>query len=200
MATRKTAPKTRRKKKSQTPEGSCFVLMPFKDPFDKYYEQIYVDAIRDAGLEPRRVDEVFSAGTIIRDIWDGITRAGLATVGLRGVSLTLMRKVSPERDRDSPRIWEPASRTSNRIAMLRLTFFSDRVTGTQGSVLSISHFNCVPSNTRLMTSHIGWSFALMVTPGLGGDGDGASSARTGTPPRVSHKKADAATPLAIEPI
>lgn len=31
---------------------SCFVMMPFGDWFDRYYQEIYVPAIREAGFEP----------------------------------------------------------------------------------------------------------------------------------------------------
>jgi hypothetical protein len=58
--------------------------MPFKEPFDSYYERIYAPAIRDVGLEPRRIDEVFRAGTIIKDIWDHTVGAELLLAELTG--------------------------------------------------------------------------------------------------------------------
>src|SRR5438270_78974 len=37
--------------------GNCFVIQPFdKGPFDKRYHDVFVPAIRTAGLEPYRVD------------------------------------------------------------------------------------------------------------------------------------------------
>ncbi|MBU0719064.1 MAG: hypothetical protein KJ749_12505 [Planctomycetes bacterium] len=38
--------------------GRCFVIQPFDDggEFDKRYEDVFLPAIRDAGLEPYRVD------------------------------------------------------------------------------------------------------------------------------------------------
>ncbi len=37
---------------------TCFVMMPFGDWFDKYYLEIYVPAIKEAGFEPIRADDV----------------------------------------------------------------------------------------------------------------------------------------------
>lgn len=55
---------------------SCFVLMPFGSPVGDYYQQIYEPAIRKAGLRPVRADDdIFGAGKIIDQIWDGINAA-----------------------------------------------------------------------------------------------------------------------------
>src|SRR6266545_3406092 len=37
---------------------TCFMMMPFGDWFNRYYQDIYVPAIRDAGFEPVRADEL----------------------------------------------------------------------------------------------------------------------------------------------
>lgn len=47
----------------------CFVIMPFGGISDLYYEKIYAPAIKDAGFEPKRADEIYSSGKIIDDIW-----------------------------------------------------------------------------------------------------------------------------------
>ncbi len=49
--------------------GVCFVVMPFSDWFNKYYEEIYEPAIRGAGLEPKRADSIFKPSVIVEDIW-----------------------------------------------------------------------------------------------------------------------------------
>lgn len=54
---------------------TCFVMMPFGDWFDRYYQDIYVPAIRDAGFEPIRADEVFSTGSVVEQIWEQIKKA-----------------------------------------------------------------------------------------------------------------------------
>src|SRR5436305_9907878 len=47
----------------------CFVIMPYGDPFDRYYLNIYTPAVRDAGLKPIRADSLFKPSPIIGDIW-----------------------------------------------------------------------------------------------------------------------------------
>lgn len=86
MATRqkKNVPKGGKKRPGGLPEKFCFVLMPIREPFNVYYERIYVPAIRDAGLEPRRIDEVFRAGVIIKDIWEYTVGAEVLLAELTG--------------------------------------------------------------------------------------------------------------------
>lgn len=54
---------------------TCFVMMPFGSWFDRYYQEIYVPAIKDAGLEPIRADELFSTGSVVEQIWEQIGKA-----------------------------------------------------------------------------------------------------------------------------
>lgn len=53
----------------------AFVLMPFHEPFNKYYKSIIKPSIEDAGLKSLRADEIFGPSNIIKDIWDSILRA-----------------------------------------------------------------------------------------------------------------------------
>ena len=55
----------------------CFVLMPFQEPFNAYYEKIIKQAAADAGLDAMRGDDVYGTGVIIRDIWHLIWKAAL---------------------------------------------------------------------------------------------------------------------------
>lgn len=48
---------------------SCFVLAPFGLPFDRYYSNIFVPAVQDAGLLPIRADSLFRPSPIMDDIW-----------------------------------------------------------------------------------------------------------------------------------
>src|SRR5882672_9286284 len=53
--------------------GQCFVIQPFdKGRFDKRYEDVFIPAIRDAGLEPYRVDRDPGVTIPIEDIQAGI--------------------------------------------------------------------------------------------------------------------------------
>jgi hypothetical protein len=63
---------------------TCFVMMPFGTWMDTYYREIFVPAIRDAGMEPVRADELFSTGSVIEQIWEQITRAKVLLADLTG--------------------------------------------------------------------------------------------------------------------
>jgi len=54
---------------------TCFVMMPFGQWYDRYYQEIYVPAIRDAGFEPIRADELFSTGSVVEQIWEQIEKS-----------------------------------------------------------------------------------------------------------------------------
>ena len=54
---------------------TCFVMMPFGEWYDRYYQEIYVPAIRDAGFEPVRADELFSTGSVVEQIWEQIEKS-----------------------------------------------------------------------------------------------------------------------------
>lgn len=57
------------------PEGTCFVLMPFKEPFDTYYSAIIEPAILAAKLDPLRGDSLFRPSPIMADVWQMIQHA-----------------------------------------------------------------------------------------------------------------------------
>ena len=63
---------------------TCFVMMPFGEWFDRYYQEIYVPAIRDAGFEPVRADELFTTGSVVEQIWEEIVKAKLLLADLSG--------------------------------------------------------------------------------------------------------------------
>lgn len=52
-----------------TPERTCFTIMPFGGWQDQYYKTVYKPAIAEAGLLPQRADDLSRASTIINDIW-----------------------------------------------------------------------------------------------------------------------------------
>jgi hypothetical protein len=53
----------------------CFVLMPFKDPFNGYYEYLIKPAVVEAGLACLRADEIYGTRPIMKDIWNSIWQA-----------------------------------------------------------------------------------------------------------------------------
>ncbi len=73
-------------KESRTREflDTCFVMMPFGQWFDRYYQEIYVPGIKDAGFEPVRADELFSTGSVVEQIWEQIAKAKILLADLTG--------------------------------------------------------------------------------------------------------------------
>lgn len=63
---------------------TCFVMMPFGEWFDRYYAEIYVPAIKEAGFEPVRADELFTTGSVVEQIWEQIEKAKLLLADLSG--------------------------------------------------------------------------------------------------------------------
>lgn len=70
--------------KGRTFLDTCFVMMPFGHWFDAYYKELFAPAIKDAGMEPLRADELFSTGTVIEQIWEQIQKAKILLADLTG--------------------------------------------------------------------------------------------------------------------
>jgi hypothetical protein len=66
------------------PKDTCFVIMPFGPPFDRYYKNIFVPAIEDAGLQPIRADSIFMPSAIMPDIWRFLSEAKILIADLTG--------------------------------------------------------------------------------------------------------------------
>lgn len=62
----------------------CFVIMPFGEPFDRYYRNIFVPAIVQAGLEPVRADSISRPSEITQDIWRNVQDATVLVADLTG--------------------------------------------------------------------------------------------------------------------
>jgi hypothetical protein len=63
---------------------TCFVMMPFGSWFDRYYQDIYTPAIKEAGFEPIRADELFTTGSVVEQIWEQIQKAKVLLADLSG--------------------------------------------------------------------------------------------------------------------
>lgn len=70
--------------KGRTFLDTCFVMMPFGHWFDAYYKDLFMPAIKDAGMEPSRADELFSTGTVIEQIWEQIQKSKILLADLTG--------------------------------------------------------------------------------------------------------------------
>jgi hypothetical protein len=64
--------------------GVCFIIMPYGGPFDRYYENIYAPAVREAGLQPKRADSIFASGAILADIWHFTKTAQILLADMSG--------------------------------------------------------------------------------------------------------------------
>lgn len=71
-------------RRTRTFLDSCFVMMPFGHWYDVYYKNIFIPAIKEAGLEPVRGDELFSTGSVIEQIWEQIQKAKILLADLTG--------------------------------------------------------------------------------------------------------------------
>ena len=65
-------------------KDTCFVIMPFGPPFDRYFKNIFVPAIEDAGLRPIRGDSIFMPSAIMPDIWRFLSEAKVLIADLTG--------------------------------------------------------------------------------------------------------------------
>jgi hypothetical protein len=74
---KKTPAKSKKKTNStqRKPQGTCFVLMPFKEPFDTYYSAIIEPAILATHLQPLRGDSLFRPSPVMADVWQMIQSA-----------------------------------------------------------------------------------------------------------------------------
>jgi len=58
--------------------------MPFRPPFDSYYEEIIKPAAKSAGLEVLKADEIYGTGPIVHDIWNQIWAASVVIADVTG--------------------------------------------------------------------------------------------------------------------
>ncbi len=70
-----------------------FVLMPFRDPFNKYYTSIFRPAVDAAGMRPLRADEIFGPGEIMRDLWESLQASRIVLAELTGRNPNVMYEV-----------------------------------------------------------------------------------------------------------
>ncbi len=82
--TTRARPRTKARKAKKPPSSICFTIMPFGGWLDDYYLEIYVPAIKAAGLTPHRADDLFRPSTIVNDIWDYTRKARLLLADLTG--------------------------------------------------------------------------------------------------------------------
>jgi len=62
----------------------CFVLMPFREPFYRIYEDHIKPTLEAAGLQVIKADDLFTPTAIIEDIWEYINRSRLLVADVTG--------------------------------------------------------------------------------------------------------------------
>ena len=90
------------KKTSAAEKGTCFVIMPFGDPFDGYYEEILAPTIRKVELVPIRADEINKPGVIVNQIWHGIKQAELCVADVTGRNANVMYELGLAHEAGKP--------------------------------------------------------------------------------------------------
>jgi len=65
-------------------DRSCFVLMPFRSPFNEIYSDHILPTLTSLRIAVKRADDIFSTRQVIFDIWDGITSAAFLVAELSG--------------------------------------------------------------------------------------------------------------------
>ncbi len=56
-------------------KDTCFILMPFSEPFNRYFSAVINPAVEAAGLQAIRADSLYGPTNVMQDIWDGIKKA-----------------------------------------------------------------------------------------------------------------------------
>ena len=64
----------------------AFVLMPYRDPYNSYYQSIFKPALEDAGYSVSKADDLFEASPIIVGIQESILDADLVLCEMTGRS------------------------------------------------------------------------------------------------------------------
>ena len=81
---------------------TCFVLMPFGGWYDRYYEELYKQAIKDAGFEPMRADDLFHTGSVMEQIWEQVNKAKVLLAELTGKNANVFYELGLSHARGKP--------------------------------------------------------------------------------------------------
>jgi hypothetical protein len=58
--------------------------MPFRHPFNSYYEKLYAPTLRKLALEPKRGDDLFRPGAVIENVWALVKASRVLVADLTG--------------------------------------------------------------------------------------------------------------------
>lgn len=65
---------------------TCFVIMPFKEPFNTYYKDIIKTALEKSNLIPLRSDEIYQPNSFIQTIWESILASKVIIAEMTGMN------------------------------------------------------------------------------------------------------------------
>jgi hypothetical protein len=81
---------------------TCFVLMPFGGWNDVYYKDVYSPAIKAAGFEPLRADDLFHSGSVMEQIWEQISDAKVLVADVSGKNANVFYELGLSHSRGKP--------------------------------------------------------------------------------------------------
>lgn len=71
----------------------AFVLMPFEEPFNSYYEKIIKPSIEKAGIKCLRADEIYEPGDIPEQIYDKLKRSKIIVADITKENMNVIYEV-----------------------------------------------------------------------------------------------------------
>jgi hypothetical protein len=97
VVARRKSPRRAAKTTGQSIAGTSkelvFVLSPFGDPFDSYYDQITRPSIEQAGFRALRADQIFGTNHVVTDIWQSIQEAKIVVAEMTGKNANVLYEV-----------------------------------------------------------------------------------------------------------
>ena len=81
---------------------TCFVLMPFGGWYDTYYKDVYCGAIKAAGFEPFRADDLFHSGSVMEQIWEQICDSKVLLAEVTGKNANVFYELGLAHSRGQP--------------------------------------------------------------------------------------------------
>lgn len=76
--------------------------MPFGGWYDRYYEELYKPAIKEAGFEPVRADDLFHTGSVMEQIWEQVNKAKVLLAELTGKNANVFYELGLSHARGKP--------------------------------------------------------------------------------------------------
>ena len=69
--------------------GSCFVIMPFGEPYDEVYREVIKECLEENNFSIKRADELYGSETIMEDILKNIESSEIILADLTNINVNL---------------------------------------------------------------------------------------------------------------